>query len=86
MRSALAWATILGAGLLSAQQPAPKTEGARDLFFAGAAPKDPLPKIQKPAAPAAKAPAVPASGATHLGLRYTLLLVKGRGRGAEKNR
>ena len=83
MRSAPGWATVLGVSLLAAQQPAPKTEGARDLFFAGAAPKDPLPKIQKPAATAPKAPAAPASGAMHLGLRYTLLLVKARGLGGE---
>jgi Domain of unknown function (DUF4384) len=83
MRSAVSLAAILGAGLLMAQEPAPKTEGARDLFFAGAAPKDPLPKIQKPTAPAAKAPAKAASGAMHLGLRYTLLLVKARGLGGE---
>ena len=83
MRSAVSLAAIVGVGLLAAQDPVPKTEGARDLFFAGAAPKDPLPKIQKPTAAASKAPATPAKGTMHLGLRYTLLLVKARGLGGE---
>ena len=80
MRRVLGLAAMLGAGVLTAQQPAP-TEGARDLFFAGAAPKDALPPVKKPAAPAARS-ATP-SAAMHLGLRYTLLLVKARGFGGE---
>jgi len=78
MRRVLGLAAMLGAGVLAAQPPAP-TEGARDLFFAGAAPKDALPPVKKPAAPAARS-ATP-SAAMHLGLRYTLLLVKARGFG-----
>ena len=77
-------AVILAAGTLAAQTPAaPPVEGARDLFFAGAAPKDDLPAIHKTPAPAGagsaavpKRPATPA--AMHLGIRYTLLLVRSR--------
>lgn len=84
MRRVLGLAAILGAGALAAQ-PAQPVEGARDLFFAGAAPKDGLPKLQKPApktaAPATKRPSTPptqVSGTVNLGLRYTLLLVQSR--------
>jgi hypothetical protein len=83
MRSAVI--CILCAAALAGQpQTPPKTEGARDLFFVGAAPKDELPAIKKApapvAAPAKKAAApaakpATASGAMHLGIRYTLLLV-----------
>jgi len=61
----------------------PKTEGARDLFFVGSAPKDTLPPVKKPSASAPKsaapkaAPATPNAAVQHLGLRYTLLVVKG---------
>ena len=79
MRRVLVLAAILGAGVLAAQ-PAQPVEGARELFFAGAAPKDELPKLQKPApktaAPATRRPATPAT--VNLGLRYTLLLVQSR--------
>jgi hypothetical protein len=73
--------TILGAAACLAEEPAQPVEGARDLFFAGAKPKDALPPVRKAAAktpaPSAAVPVVPA--AMHLGLRYTLLLVSGRG-------
>jgi hypothetical protein len=85
----LALMTALGATACMAQQP-PPTEGARDLFFAGAAPKDALPPVHRPAAPAKAAsatvtvasqpgPGSAAFGALHLGLRYKLLLVSARG-------
>ena len=93
MRRLVALVTALGATACMAQQP-PPTEGARDLFFAGAAPKDDLPPVRHPAAPAKAPPATapaasqpghatPASAAAlralHLGLRYNLLLVSARG-------
>jgi hypothetical protein len=74
MRSVLGLAAMLGAGVLAAQ-PAQPVEGARELFFAGAAPKDELPKLQK-SAPKTARPATPAT--LNLGLRYTLLLVQSR--------
>jgi hypothetical protein len=79
MRSLLGLMAIVGAGLCLAQEPPPRppVEGARDLFFAGAAPKDALPPVHKTAAP--KPAPAPALGALHLGLRYTLLLVTARG-------
>jgi len=92
MRRLLALVTALGATAGMAQQP-PPAEGARELFFAGAAPKDELPPVRQ-SAPAKAAPATvpPASqpgratsgsaaalGAVHLGLRYNLLLVSARG-------
>src|ERR1035438_2467284 len=92
MRRLLALVTALGATAGMAQQP-PPAEGARELFFAGAAPKDALPPVRQ-SAPAKAAPATvpPASqpgratsgsaaalGAVHLGLRYNLLLVSARG-------
>jgi hypothetical protein len=91
MRRLLAFAA-LGAAACMAQQPQP-TAGARELFFAGAAPKDELPPVHKSAAPA-PAPTVAPSGraatgtsanaaaqlrALHLGLRYSLLLARARG-------
>ena len=91
MRRLLALMTAFGATACMAQQP-PPAEGARELFFAGAAPKDELPPVRQSAAPAKAAPAgVPrttpgsaadraaALGALHLGLRYKLLLVSARG-------
>ena len=84
MRIARGLAMVLGVGLLAAQQPAaPPVEGARDLFFAGAAPRDELPAIHKaPAgskAATAPQPAAPSgASAIHLGIRYTLLLVSSR--------
>jgi len=92
MRRLLALVTALGATACMAQQP-PPAEGARELFFAGAAPKDELPPVRKLApAKAASATVPPASqpgratsgsaaalGAVHLGLRYNLLLVSARG-------
>src|ERR1035438_237225 len=92
MRRLLALVTALGATAGMAQQP-PPAEGARELFFARAAPKDELPPVRQ-SAPAKAAPATvpPASqpgratsgsaaalGAVHLGLRYNLLLVSARG-------
>jgi hypothetical protein len=74
MRTVLGLAAMLGAGVLAAQ-PAQPVEGARELFFAGAAPKDELPKLQK-SAPTTARPATPAT--VNLGLRYTLLLVQSR--------
>lgn len=75
------------------QQPPQPTPGARDLFFVGAATKDELPPIPNPgprAPAAAKTPAKPpATAALHLGLRYTLLLVKspgGRGEATDPER
>ena len=56
MRRLVALVTALGATACMAQQP-PPTEGARDLFFAGAAPKDDLPPVRHPAAPAKAPPA-----------------------------
>ncbi|MGO9228807.1 MAG: DUF4384 domain-containing protein [Bryobacteraceae bacterium] len=88
MRTLLGLAAILGAAACMAQeQPLQPVEGARDLYFAGAAPKDALPPVHKTAAkanPAAvSAPSSAAGraalGAMHLGLRYTLLLVTARG-------
>jgi hypothetical protein len=82
MRTLLAVAATVGISVCGAQETAPKTEGARDLFFVGAAPKDELPAIRKAPATQAKAPAAAPKAATHLGVRYTLLLVKSRdGRG-----
>jgi hypothetical protein len=91
MRRLLAVMTAFGATACMAQQPAP-AEGARELFFAGAAPKDELPPVRQSAAPAKAAPAgapratsgpaadrAAALGALHLGLRYKLLLVGARG-------
>jgi hypothetical protein len=84
----LGLAAVLGAAACMAQEPPPQpVEGARDLFFAGAAPKDALPPVRKTAAKATPAgtPAPgsaagrAALGAMHLGLRYTLLLVTARG-------
>ena len=63
-------------------QPQQPPEGARELFFHGAAPKDALPPIPKAATPAKAtkaAPALNSTAALHLGLRYTLLLVKSPG-------
>jgi len=78
MRAAIVLMAAAGIGLAQSQPPSP-TEGARDLFFAGSAPKDELPPVRKPAAPVAKQPAAQTSaGALHLGLRYTLLLVRSR--------
>ncbi|MBS1854453.1 MAG: DUF4384 domain-containing protein [Acidobacteria bacterium] len=79
-------AVILGLAGLAGAQPAPKTEGARDLFFAGAAAKDSLPPIAKSAKSAAGTKSAgrgakageSAAAALHLGLRYTLLLVDDR--------
>jgi hypothetical protein len=69
---------IVGAAVCLAQEPPPQpVEGARDLFFAGAAPKDALPPVHKTAA--AKPARAPGVGALHLGLRYKLLLVTARG-------
>jgi len=67
------------AACLAQQQPQRPAEGARDLFFAGAAPKDDLPPIRqaKGSAPPSAAAAHPAT--LHLGLRYHLLLVASRG-------
>jgi hypothetical protein len=70
--------TILGAAACMAEEPPPPVEGARDLFFAGARPKDALPPVRK-AAVKTTAPGAPVPAAMHLGLRYTLLLVSGRG-------
>lgn len=89
MRRLLALVTALGATACMAQQP-PPAEGARELFFAGAAPKDELPPVRQSAAKAAPAGAPRAAtgsaadraaalGALHLGLRYKLLLVGARG-------
>ena len=89
MRRLLALVTALGATACMAQQP-PPAEGARELFFAGAAPKDELPPVRQSAAKAAPAGAprttsgsaadrAAAPGALHLGLRYKLLLVGARG-------
>jgi hypothetical protein len=73
-------AVILGTAACVAQdQPPRPVEGARDLFFAGAAPKDALPPLSKAAPAKAGQPEPPALGAVHLGLRYNLLLVRGRG-------
>jgi Domain of unknown function (DUF4384) len=82
MRAGIGALAIGAVGLLAAQtDSAPKNEGARDLFFAGAAPKDELPPMRKQpaAAPAPKKSGIntPAS-ALHLGMRYALLLVKSR--------
>lgn len=92
MRNSLGWLAILGVVVCVAQEPKP-TEGARELFFFGTAPKDALPPIPKTAAPAAKAPATPkaapkalpkapevppVSAALHLGIRYNLVLVQGQ--------
>jgi hypothetical protein len=83
-RTLLGLAVVFGAAVCGAQQTEPpKTEGARDLFFVGSAPKDELPPVKKPAASAPKsappkaAPAAAKTAVQHLGLRYTLLLVKG---------
>jgi hypothetical protein len=79
----LGLAAICGAICLAQQTEPPKTEGARDLFFVGSAPKDDLPPVKKPAAAAPKsappktAPTPAKTAVQHLGLRYTLLLVKG---------
>jgi len=88
MRRLLVLVTALGATACMAQQP-PPAEGARELFFAGAAPKDELPPVRQSAPPAKAAPAgapraTPGSAADraaalHLGLRYKLLLVSERG-------
>lgn len=93
MRSVPGLAAVLAAMVCLAQQRPPE-EGARDLFFVGTAPKDELPPIPKPAAPAKGVKAAPAAekrsapasaaapmGAPHLGLRYTLRLVGSGGRG-----
>ncbi|MGB7762723.1 MAG: DUF4384 domain-containing protein [Bryobacteraceae bacterium] len=56
MRTLLSLAAVLGVTACVAQQP-PPAEGARELFFAGAAPKDDLPPVRKPAAPAKAAQA-----------------------------
>jgi len=83
MRRLLGLMAILGVTACAAQEPPPPpVEGARDLFFAGAAPKDALPPLRPAAAKTPAAGAVrttPAAGAVHLGLRYTLLLVTARG-------
>ena len=68
------WFSIIAifplAACLAQQPPA---EGARDLFFAGVAPKDDLPPMAKAAK--ANPPAAASHPATlHLGLRYSLLL------------
>ena len=79
MQRVLGLAAILGTGVLAAQ-PAQPVEGARELFFAGAAPKDELPKLQK-VAPKTTRPPAPAT--LNLGLRYTLLLVPSRSNAGE---
>ncbi len=57
MRSLLGLVTILVAtACIAQQQPPQPTEGARELFFAGAAPKDELPPV-RPTAPAKAVPA-----------------------------
>ena len=78
MRRLLGLVTILGAMACLAEEPPPPVEGARDLFFAGVKPKDALPPVRKAAAKTTPPGAV-VPGAMHLGLRYTLLLVGGRG-------
>src|ERR1035438_8478088 len=88
MRSLLVLLMILAATACRGHPPQP-SEGARELFFFGSAPKDALPPIPKAATPAKAAPAAPKSpaapaapavpGALHLGLRYTLLLVESSG-------
>jgi len=86
MRSSMGLVTILAVTACMAQrQPPQPAEGARDLFFFGSAPKDELTPIRKPGSPAKAAPAAEkrstapaAMGALHLGLRYTLLLVRSR--------
>ena len=77
MRRLLGLVMILGTAACLAEEPPQPVEGARDLFFAGARPKDALPPVRK-AAPV-KTPGAPVPAAMHLGLRYTLLLVTGRG-------
>ena len=103
MRRLRGLVTILAAAICVAQQAPQDTQGARELFYFGKAPKDELPPIRTPAAPSrgtrgapanGKNPATPAAAApaattaepaqtsasaAHLGLRYTLLLVNGRG-------
>jgi hypothetical protein len=62
MRRLLALATVLGATACVAQpQPPQPAEGARDLFFAGAAPKDDLPPVHPAAAKGAPATVPPGS-------------------------
>ena len=81
MRTLLYMVTILSAAAMAqpARQPEP---GARELFFAGAAPKDDLPPVHQAAAkPAAAATPNPAAAlrTIHLGIRYNVLLVKSHG-------
>jgi Domain of unknown function (DUF4384) len=78
MRFAMLVAVMAAWGLHAQSESGAKNEGARDLFFAGEAPKDALPPIQKLAATSKKGPAPSAASALHLGLRYTLLLVKSK--------
>ncbi len=90
MRSLLSLLTVLAATACLAQQEPPQpVKGARELFFVGAAPKDELPPVRRSALPAASQVERAAPGSTadreaalralHLGLRYTLLLVRSRG-------
>jgi hypothetical protein len=88
MRNLLCLVTILSANLcVGQQQPPPQqpSSGARELFYFGTAPKDTLPPSTKPAAPPkstkAAPPATGSTGALHLGLRYSLLLVGSGDRG-----
>jgi hypothetical protein len=71
--------TIIPAAVCMAQGPPQgPAEGARELFFAGAAPKDDLPPIHQAAAkanPPTAGSAASHPAALHLGLRYNLLLV-----------
>ena len=93
MRKSVALVAALWVTACMAQQ-TPPAEGARDLFFAGAAPKDDLPPVHHSAAPPKAVPptvkaapqpgdATPGSAAAlralHLGLRYKLLLVTASG-------
>jgi hypothetical protein len=63
LRTLLSLVTVLGVTACAAQQ-APPAEGARELFFAGAAPKDELPPVRKATAPAKAAPATAPPAAT----------------------
>ncbi len=72
MRTYLPW--FLAPLLAMAQQAPPPASGARELYYLSVGEKDKLPPVRRTAA----AVKTSTMGAVHLGLRYNLLLIRGK--------